>query len=194
VPEPDIDVAQADTNLLRQRRLPGAHRRLRPENPMAKKAPAHPELGANARTAIIDALTQAMAETAVTQQKAQNFHWNVEGMAFGSLHDLFGKIYTEHFAAQDELAERVKALGGHAEGRLSEYLKRSNVKESDGKVSDKEMLKELRDDQRRLSRTMRALEEVSSEHGDAVTADMATNRAEAHDKFAWMLDAHIGTR
>jgi len=135
-----------------------------------------------------------MADNAVTQQKAQNFHWNVEGMAFGPLHELFGKIYNDHFAAQDELAERVKALGGHAEGRFAEYLKRSNVKESDGNLTDKDMIKELRDDQRRLSATMHELEETADEHADVVTADMATARAEAHDKFAWMLSAHLGTR
>jgi starvation-inducible DNA-binding protein len=160
---------------------------------MSKQATvAAVELGANARAEIIDALTQAMADNAVTQMKAQSFHWNVEGMAFGPLHDLFGKIYNDHFAAQDDLAERVRALDGRAEGRMAEYLRQSNIKESDGALSDKAMLSELRDDQRRLSATMRGLEAVADKHGDIVTADMATERSQAHDKFAWMLSAHLG--
>lgn len=162
---------------------------------MAKKRATSPaDLGANARSEIIDGLTQALSDNAVSQQKAQNFHWNVEGMGFGPLHELFGKIYNDHFAAQDELAERVKALGGHAEGRLAEYLKRSHIKESDANLSDKEMIKELRDDQRRMSATMQELVSIADEHEDVVTADLATARAEAHDKFAWMLSAHLGTR
>jgi starvation-inducible DNA-binding protein len=151
------------------------------------------EIGANAKAEIIEALTQAMAETSVAQQKAQNFHWNVEGMAFGPLHELFGKIYEDHFAAMDELAERVKALGGHAEGRYGEYLRRSAIKESDGRLSDKKMLAELAADERRLSATERALAAIAAEHDDIVTADLATTRAEAHDKLAWMLAAHLGS-
>ena len=74
---------------------------------------------------IIEALNQAIAETAITTMLAQNFHWNVTGMGFGPLHDLFQKIYEDHFQAQDDLAERVKAIGGHAEGMLASMIKRS---------------------------------------------------------------------
>ncbi len=158
---------------------------------MAKKSSAPLEMGENARSDIIDALMQSMADTSVAQQKAQIFHWNVKGMAFGSLHELFGKIYEDHFEAMDLLAERTRALGGHAEGRYSEFLKRTSIKESDGKLVDKKMIGELRDDERRLSGVLRELVTVADEHEDVVTADMATNRAEIHDKFAWMLTAHL---
>ena len=70
----------------------------------------------SAQADIVNALNQSVAETAVTTMLAQNFHWNVTGMAFGPLHELFQSIYEDHFAGQDELAERVKAIGGHAEG------------------------------------------------------------------------------
>ena len=158
---------------------------------MAKKSTVPADLGENAAADICEALIQSMAETSVAQQKAQIFHWNVKGMAFGTLHEMFQKIYEDHFDAMDVLAERVRALGGHAEGRYSEFLKRSAIKESDGKLIDKKMIAELRDDQRRLSQTLRELVDVADEHEDVVTADMATNRAEAHDKFAWMLSAHL---
>src|SRR6056297_4241875 len=90
------------------------------------------DLSTSAREAICDALNQCVAETAVTTMLAQNFHWNVTGMAFGPLHDLFQQIYEDHFVGQDDLAERVKALQGHAEGMLGGMLKRSKVSEVDG--------------------------------------------------------------
>jgi starvation-inducible DNA-binding protein len=159
---------------------------------MSKHPVRAPEgLASNSATEIVEKLTVALAETAVTQMKAQNFHWNVTGLAFGPLHDLFGKIYTEHFTAFDEVAERVKALGGHAEGRFAEYLKISSVKESDGRLSSTDMIAALRDDQRKLSATFRQLAEIAEKHDDMVTNDMAIARAEAHDKFAWMLGAHL---
>ena len=89
-------------------------------------------------TAIVDALNQAIAETAVTTMLAQNFHWNVTGMGFGPLHDLFQKIYEDHFEAQDDLAERIKAIGGHAEGTLAGMIKRSKVDEHVGNATDVE--------------------------------------------------------
>ncbi|MCI4666096.1 MAG: DNA starvation/stationary phase protection protein [Neomegalonema sp.] len=145
----------------------------------------------SAAAEIIEGLHQSLAETVVATMKAQNFHWNVTGMAFGPLHDLFQTIYEDHFTGQDELAERVKALDGHAEGRLSEHLKRSAVQESDGKLDAAAMVKELTSDQETLSSTLRALAALADEHGDIVTNDLAIERANAHDKFAWMLRSHL---
>lgn len=149
------------------------------------------KLEAKAVDAIVKGLTQALAETSVETMKAQNFHWNVTGMAFGPLHDLFQKIYEDHFEAQDDLGERIKALEAHAEGRQSVYLKRSAVKESDGKLSAEAMIKELVADQETISATLRDLAELAEKHGDVVTNDMAIGRAQVHDKFAWLLRAHI---
>ena len=87
------------------------------------------EIAPDAKAEIIEALQQSLAETAVATLKAQTFHWNVTGMSFGALHELFEKVYRDHFDAQDELAERVKALDGHADGRYSEFLKRSAIGE-----------------------------------------------------------------
>lgn len=148
-------------------------------------------LATNSAAEIIDRLTVAVAETSVTQMKAQNFHWNVKGMAFGPLHELFGKVYTDHNAAIDDLAERIKALGGHAEGRYAQYLKLSSVQESDGRLSATDMVSQLANDQRTLSATFRSLADLAESLDDLVTNDMAISRAEAHDKFAWMLAAHL---
>ena len=102
-------------------------------------------LSVDSKNAISEALNQSISELVVTTMMAQNFHWNVTGMAFGPLHELFQKIYEDHFEAQDELAERIKAIGGHANGMLSKMVSESKVLESDGKISDKEMIKLLAD-------------------------------------------------
>ncbi len=149
------------------------------------------EIAPDAKQDIIEGLTQSLAETAVLTMKAQNYHWNVTGMAFGPLHELFQEIYEDHFEAQDDLAERIKALDGHAEGRHSEYLKRSAISECDGHKSDKEMVAALKADQETVSATLRALAERAEKQGDVVTNDLAIERASKHDKFAWMLGAHL---
>jgi starvation-inducible DNA-binding protein len=150
------------------------------------------DIAPDAKAEIIEALTQSLAETSVATMKAQNFHWNVTGMSFGSLHELFQKIYEDHFEGQDDLAERVRALEGHAEGRYSEYLKRSAITESDGRLTAQQMIEQLKSDQETLSATLRAVAELADQHGDIVTNDLAIERADAHDKFAWMLRAHLG--
>ena len=147
----------------------------------------------SAKEELVNGLTQALAETAVATMKAQNFHWNVTGMSFGSLHELFQEIYEDHFKAQDLLAERIKAFDAHAEGRLSVFLERSAVEEHDGRTDARTMVEVLMNDQETLSATLSALAEVADQHGDFATNDMATQRVEDHDKFAWMLRAHLKT-
>lgn len=149
------------------------------------------KLAPDAKTEILEGLTQAIAETAIETAKAQSYHWNVVGMAFGPLHDLFQKMYEDHFEAQDDLAERVKALDAHAEGRPSKWLERSKIKECAGDVDAKTMIANLAQDQEILSETLLALAEVADNHNDWVTNDLAVERAQVHDKFAWMLRSHL---
>ncbi|MEM6408011.1 MAG: DNA starvation/stationary phase protection protein [Pseudomonadota bacterium] len=148
-------------------------------------------LSIDARAAIAEALNQAVAETAVTTMLAQNFHWNVTGMAFGPLHDLFQKIYEDHFVAQDDLAERIKAIDAHAEGTLAGMLARSKVKEHDGHASDKEMIKTMQDAQETLAQTLAGAGALAAEHGDTLTEDLCIARGQEHEKFAWFLRAHL---
>lgn len=150
------------------------------------------QLTTSAQETICEALTQSVSETAVTTMLAQNFHWNVKGMAFGSLHDLFQQIYEDHFTAQDALSERVRALGGHAEGRLSEMLKRSKVVEHDGHAPAEDMVAALAQAQDTLAATLAGTAAVAAEHGDLLTEDMAIARGQTHEKFAWLLRAHLG--
>ena len=141
--------------------------------------------------AIIDALNQAIAETAVTTMLAQNFHWNVTGMGFGPLHDLFQKIYEDHFQAQDDLAERIKAIGGHAEGTLAGMINRSKVEEHVGHASDVEMIKSMAGAQEIVAQTLIGACDVAAIGDDKLTEDLCIGRAREHQKFAWMLKSHI---
>lgn len=145
----------------------------------------------DARAQVIESLMQALAEVAVTTTKAQTFHWNVTGMAFGSLHELFEDIYDDHFEAQDDLAERIKAIDGHADGRYTTYLKRSAIKEHDGHGKAEEFVEIMTKDQEQLAQTHRALATVAERAGDMLTNDLAIERARKHEKFAWMLRVHL---
>lgn len=140
---------------------------------------------------IVDALNQAVAETTVTTMLAQNFHWNVTGMAFGPLHDLFQRIYEDHFEAQDELAERIKAIGGHAEGTLAGMVARSKVDEHDGMASDRDMIVAMATAQETIAETLIGACEIASKKNDKLTEDLCIGRAREHEKFAWMLKSHI---
>ena len=151
------------------------------------------DLSPDARTEIVEGLTQAIAEISVETMKAQNFHWNVTGMAFKPLHDLFQEIYEDHFEAQDDLAERVKALGAHAVGRYDSFLKRSKIAECerDGDLPAEKMVENLAADQETIAGTLNALADLAEKHGDMITNDIAIERATVHEKFAWMLRSHL---
>jgi starvation-inducible DNA-binding protein len=149
------------------------------------------DLSPSAQTAIADALNQCVAETAVTTMLAQNFHWNVKGMAFGSLHALFQTIYEDHFTGQDDLAERIRALDAHAEGTLAGMIQRSKVAEYEGEADDRTMIKTLQIAQETVAATLGAAGELAAEHGDTLTEDLCIARAQTHEKFAWMLRAHL---
>lgn len=148
-------------------------------------------LTTDAKTVIADALNQSVAETVVATMMAQNFHWNVEGMAFGPLHALFQEIYEDHFVGQDDLAERVRAIEMHAEGQLGGMLKRSKVTEQDGHKEAKEMIRQLMEAEEILGATLAGAGQLAAENGDTLTEDLAIERGRIHEKFAWMLRAHL---
>ena len=149
------------------------------------------DLSPSARDAIAEALNQCVAETAVATMLAQNFHWNVKGMAFGPLHELFQKIYEDHFVAQDDLAERIRALDAHAEGTLAGMLKRSKVSEHVGHASDQQMIRAMCDAEEVLAGTLAQAGALAAEHGDTLTEDLCIERGQTHEKFAWFLRSHL---
>ncbi|MEO0751425.1 MAG: DNA starvation/stationary phase protection protein [Pseudomonadota bacterium] len=148
-------------------------------------------LSSNAQTEVAAALNQSVAETVVTTMLAQNFHWNVTGMAFGPLHALFQEIYEDHFPAQDDLAERIKAIGGHANGKLADMVEVSKVDEFSGTETAEEMIAALADAQHTVAATLAATAAIASNHGDLLTEDLCIGRGQTHEKFAWLLNAHL---
>lgn len=149
-------------------------------------------LETSAQIEICEALNQAVAETAVTTMLAQNFHWNVTGMAFGPLHAMFQTIYEDHFVAQDDLAERVKALKGHADGTLAGMIARSKVQEvpNSADMSALEMLSAMIEAQEVLASTLAGASDIAAAHGDKLTEDLCVGRGRVHEKNAWLLSAH----
>ena len=145
----------------------------------------------NNREAIAKALYQCVSETAVTTMLAQNYHWNVTGMAFGPLHNLFQEIYEDHFAAQDELAERMRALGSFVDGNLSSMVNQSKVTECESQISAIDMIKNMMNAQETLASTNAGTSDIAASHGDKLTEDLCIERGQVHEKFAWMLRAHI---
>ncbi|MGB3556861.1 MAG: DNA starvation/stationary phase protection protein [Jannaschia sp.] len=139
---------------------------------------------------IAAALNQAVVETVVTTMLAQNFHWNVTGMSFGPLHELFQTIYEDHFVGQDDLAERIRAIGKTVEGKPAGQLDRSKVTEGDEHAEDRAMIRHLMEAQETIGATLAGLSEIAAGHGDIRTEDLAIKRG-GHDKFAWMLRAHL---
>ena len=148
-------------------------------------------LSIDAKTAISESLNQSISELVVTTMMAQNFHWNVTGMSFGPVHELFQKIYEDHFVAQDELAERIKAIGGHANGMLAKMVSDSKVLECDGKISDKEMIKLLAEAETTVASTLSGVAAIAEKNGDLLTQDLAITRGQVHEKYAWLLSSHL---
>ncbi|MEL6243004.1 MAG: DNA starvation/stationary phase protection protein [Pseudomonadota bacterium] len=143
----------------------------------------HPEMCA--------VLNTTLAETTVATMMAQNFHWNVTGMSFASLHRQFQEVYEDHFAGQDDLAERIKALGGHADGNLARMLERSSIAEPQGTSTPFDMIAALLNAEETLAATLKSSGALAAEHGDTLTEDLCIARGHAHEKFAWMLRAHL---
>jgi starvation-inducible DNA-binding protein len=136
-------------------------------------------------------LNTALAETAVATMMAQNFHWNVTGMNFVSLHQQFQEVYEDHFVGQDDLAERIKALDGHADGNLARILERSSIAEPQEKSMPMDMIAALLDAEETLAATLKSSGALAAEHGDTLTEDLCIARGQTHEKFAWMLRAHL---
>ena len=151
------------------------------------------KMSARTHPTVAEAMYQCVAETAVTTMMAQNFHWNVTGMAFGPLHALFQEIYEDHFQAQDELAERIRSIGQTVDGRLSAMIDLSKVIEDPegyGK-DDKEMITALAEAQKTLAATLAGAGDIAAANGDKLTEDLCVERGRAHEKFAWLLQSHI---
>ena len=140
---------------------------------------------------VVDELSKLLANSYTLYLKTQNYHWNVTGPMFTTLHTLFETQYTELAIAVDEVAERIRALGEFAPGSLAAFSRLAAVKEESGRPPAKEMIQNLVTDQDTLSTSARAVIDAAEKSGDHASVDLATRRQEAHQKNAWMLRSHL---
>ena len=139
------------------------------------------------RATIVDGLSALLADSFTLYMMTHNFHWNVTGPQFNSLHQMFMGQYTEQWNALDIIAERIRALGHPAPGTFSEFAKLTSVKEVSGVPKANDMVRHLVDAQETTARTARKLFPVVEAANDQPTADLLTQRLEVHEKTAWML-------
>jgi starvation-inducible DNA-binding protein len=138
-----------------------------------------------------EGLRDLLANTYILYLKTQNFHWNVTGPEFFSLHLLFEKQYEEMAEAVDEIAERLRALGQYVEASLSSFLKRGSIAEARAMSSSKKMILELLEGHEAISREGRPLIARFQEIHDDVSSDLLIKRLTFHEKAAWMLRSHL---
>ena len=140
-----------------------------------------------AREKIADGLAHLLADSYTLYLKTHNFHWNVTGPMFSTLHTLFEEHYTELAAAVDEIAERIRALGVPAPGSYQQFAALSSVPEETGVPSANDMIRQLVEGQEAIVRTARKVFPLADEAADEPTADLLTQRMQIHEKNAWML-------
>ncbi len=141
--------------------------------------------------ATIEAASRLLADSYTVYLKTHNFHWNVTGPMFTTLHTLFETQYTELALAVDEIAERIRALGGRAPGSYREFVRLACVKDATGEPSAKEMVQELVSDLGRIVETAKDVLAAAEAADDPATADLATRRIDVSEKNAWMLRSHF---
>jgi len=139
------------------------------------------------RKKITDGLSALLADSYTLYLMTHNFHWNVTGPQFNSLHNMFMAQYTEQWNALDIIAERIRALGFPAPGTYKEFVKLASIKEVDGVPKANDMVRHLVAAQEATARTARKLFPVVDEANDQPTADVLTQRIDIHEKTAWML-------
>ena len=137
----------------------------------------------------ITELKNCLADTYTLLLKTHNYHWNVTGPNFYSLHTLFEGQYNEMFAAADELAERIRALGEKAPGSFSEFLNLSNLVEADNSLDADAMIEDLYNSNELVIETFIKLRNTADAEEDIETEDMAITRIKVHQKNAWMLNS-----
>ncbi len=145
-----------------------------------------------AQQSVAALLNARLADTTVLYQKTRNYHWNVMGPRFQPLHEFFETQYDQLEEAIDEIAERVRQVGGVAAGTMTELLKLSALKEHPGVIpSENDMIANLLADHEAVIRQLRADVDTTAELHDAGTSDFLTGLMEAHEKMAWMLRAFL---
>jgi starvation-inducible DNA-binding protein len=144
------------------------------------------------RKVIAEGLSRLLADSYTLYLKTHNYHWNVEGPLFSTLHQMFEEQYTELAAAIDEIAERIRALGEPAPGSYRAYGQLTSIEEEEAVPSAEDMIRQLLIGQETVARTARSVIDAADAANDEPTADLLTQRMQVHEKNAWMLRPHAG--
>jgi len=144
-------------------------------------------ISAEDRQQIAGGLSKLLADSYSLYLKTHNYHWNVEGPMFNTLHLMFEQHYTELATAVDEIAERIRALGVKAPGSYTAFGSLTNIDEAAGDESAEEMIRQLVIGQETVARTAREAIKAAEAASDEPTADLLTQRMQIHEKNAWML-------
>jgi len=145
-----------------------------------------------ARIEIADGLSRLLADTYSLYLKTHNYHWNVTGPMFNTLHLMFELQYNELWIAVDLIAERIRSLGAFAPGSYSAFSALSSIPEADGVPSAEQMLADLVSGHEAVTRTARSVFPLADAANDESTADVVTQRLQVHEKTAWMLRSMLG--
>ena len=145
------------------------------------------------RKKIAGGLSALLADSYTLYLMTHNFHWNVTGPHFNSLHAMFMQQYTEQWNALDMIAERIRALGIAAPGTYKEFVKLASIKEVEGVPAAMEMVQHLVVAQEATARTARKVFEAADAANDQPTCDLLTQRMDVHEKTAWMLRSLLET-
>ncbi len=141
---------------------------------------------------VADSLARVLANTYTLYLKTHNYHWNVTGPQFASLHTLFETQYTELAMAVDTIAERIRALGHVAPGSYAAFARLGEIREAfDTPPKAMDMVRELAADNETLVRIGEQANDVADAHDDVASGDMMIERMQVHAKAAWMLRAHL---
>lgn len=151
-------------------------------------------ISADDRAAIADGLARLLADSYTLYLKTHNYHWNVTGPQFSTLHTLFETHYTELALAVDQIAERIRALGVRAPGSYREFSRLSSIEEDTDSPDATAMIERLVAGQEAVVRTAREVFPVVERAGDEPSADLLTQRMQIHEKNAWMLRSLLETQ
>jgi starvation-inducible DNA-binding protein len=152
-----------------------------------KNVPINIGISDGDRKAIASGLAKLLADTYTLYLKTHNFHWNVTGPMFNTLHLMFEQQYTELALAVDLIAERIRALGVPAPGSYKQFAELTRIREETTTPEATEMIRQLVSDQETVARTAREIFPLVDQAHDEPTADLLTQRMQIHEKTAWML-------
>ncbi len=142
-------------------------------------------------TVLIEDLKNVLADSYALYLKTQNYHWNVEGPNFVTLHTLFEQQYTDLVAAIDEIAELIRGLGSKAPGTFKQYSSLTSINDGDENNDAKSMIKDLSDDQDKIALTLNKALKTAQDEDDEVIAGALIDRLTVHRKNKWMLDSSL---